>query len=263
MKELVDSIAAALSEISSAKYSKTSAFTSSGGDESNSYVAPGSTEESTAALEEFIKVVNELDAAQAALDNAYDKGLWTQFDALQRRLAAAQEAYDATLPSIGTGIGGGGGGAGFLAMSSGGMVPKYFATGGKSIGSDTVPAMLTPGEFVMNKGATKAFGPMLSAMNGSKYPSMLGGLSSPRYASGANNISSTLISQSYPQMSNVSVMPMTNMSSANVNTNSTAVYNYSVGINVNGSNSNPNDIARAVMAEIKNVDAQRIRSQRA
>jgi hypothetical protein len=64
-------------------------------------------------------------------------------------------------------------------------------------------------------------------------------------------------------MSSVSVMPMTNMSSANVNNNSTAVYNYSVGINVNGSNSSPNDIARAVMTEIKNVDAQRIRSQRA
>ena len=261
MKEIVDSIAKSLSEISSAKYSKSSPFTSPGGDESDSYVAPGKTAESTAALEEFIKVVNELDAAQAALDNAYDKGLWAQFDALQRRLAAAQEAYDATLPSIGTG--GSGGGGGFLAMSNGGMVPKYFATGGKAVGSDTVPAMLTPGEFVMNKGATKAFAPILSALNGSKYPSMLGGLSNPKYSSGTNNISSTLVSQSYPQMSSVSVMPMTSMSSANINTNSTAVYNYSVGINVGGSNANPQDIARAVMTEIKNVDAQRIRSQRA
>ena len=146
-------------------------------------------------------------------------------------------------------------------MMYGGKV-KPMQYGGR-VGSDYVPALLTPGEFVMNKTASKAFGPTLAAMNGSKYPSMLGGLSSPQYASGANNISSTLISQSYPQMSNVSVMPMTNMSSANVSTNSTAVYNYSVGINVNGSNSNPNDIARAVMAEIKNVDAQRIRSQRA
>jgi hypothetical protein len=76
-------------------------------------------------------------------------------------------------------------------------------------------------------------------------------------------ISTNFVTQSYPQMSSVSVTPITSMSSANVNTNSTAVYNYSVGINVNGSNSSPNDIARAVMTEIKNVDAQRIRSQRA
>jgi hypothetical protein len=41
------------------------------------------------------------------------------------------------------------------------------------------------------------------------------------------------------------------------------VYNYNVGINVGGSSANPQDIARAVMTQIKNIDAQRIRSQRA
>jgi hypothetical protein len=64
-------------------------------------------------------------------------------------------------------------------------------------------------------------------------------------------------------MSSTSINPMTSMNSANVNNSSTAVYNYNVGINVGGSNTNPQDIARAVMTEIKNVDAQRIRSQRA
>jgi primosomal protein N'' len=185
-----------------------------------------------------------------------------------------------------------GGGTEYILASSGGMVPKYLASGGrlmKPFGSDTVPAMLTPGEFVMNKSATKAFGPMLAAMNGLKYPSMLGSrgnvsngrnggmissnLVAQSYSSPISSnlvaqsysspISTNFVTQSYPQMSNVSVTPITNMSSANVNTNSTAVYNYSVGINVNGSNSSPNDIARAVMTEIKNVDAQRIRSQRA
>jgi hypothetical protein len=43
-------------------------------------------------------------------------------------------------------------------MSMGGMVPKYFASGGFAIGTDTVPAMLTPGEFVVNRGAVKNFG---------------------------------------------------------------------------------------------------------
>jgi hypothetical protein len=132
-------------------------------------------------------------------------------------------------------------------MSYGGMVPKYMANGGKAIGSDTVPAMLTPGEFVMNKGATKAFGPTLAAMNSSKFPSMLkGGLVTPIYQTSSNNI-----------------MAPSNMSnSSSVNNNSSSVYNYNVGINVSGSNLNPQDIARAVMTQIKGVDSQRIRTQR-
>jgi TP901 family phage tail tape measure protein len=122
------------------------------------------------------------------------------------------------------------------AMSMGGLVPKYFAKGGR-IGSDSVPAMLTPGEFVVNKAASKRFGPLLESLNESKYPSMIGAGSSG-YGAPINNVSSS------------------------VSDNSTAVYNYSLGFNVNGSNSNANDIAKAVMKEIKNVDAQRIRGQR-
>ena len=117
----------------------------------------------------------------------------------------------------------------------GGMVTKYMAKGG-AVGSDTVPAMLTPGEFIVNKTAAKQFGPMLKTINESKYPSMIGS-------------------------SNASNIPINNISTS-VSDNSTAVYNYSLGFNINGNNSNPNDIARAVMTQIKNVDAQRIRGQR-
>ena len=120
-------------------------------------------------------------------------------------------------------------------MSMGGMVPKYLANGGR-IGSDSVPTMLTPGEFVMNKGATAEFGPMLSMLNESKYPSMIG------------NRSGTQV-------------PVNNVSTS-VSDNSTAVYNYNLGFSINGSNANANDIARVVMREIKNVDAQRVRGQR-
>ena len=122
------------------------------------------------------------------------------------------------------------------AMSMGGVVPKYFASGGR-IGSDSVPTMLTPGEFVVNKAASKRFSPLLESLNESKYPSMIGA-GSAGYGAPINNVSSS------------------------VSDNSTAVYNYSLGFNVNGSNSNANDIAKAVMREIKNVDAQRIRGQR-
>jgi hypothetical protein len=117
----------------------------------------------------------------------------------------------------------------------GGMVTKYMARGG-AVGSDTVPAMLTPGEFIVNKTAAKQFGPMLKTINESKYPSMIGS-------------------------SNASNIPINNISTS-VSDNSTAVYNYSLGFSINGNSSNPNDIARAVMTQIKNVDAQRIRGQR-
>ena len=116
----------------------------------------------------------------------------------------------------------------------GGIVPKYMAVGGK-IGSDTVPAMLTPGEFVMNKRATQQFGPMLSMLNESKYPSMIG----------------SSYSGQQPSPNNVSVSD-----------NSNAVYNYNVGINVSDSNANPDGIARAVMNQIKYIDSQRIRGQK-
>jgi hypothetical protein len=121
-----------------------------------------------------------------------------------------------------------------ITRAMGGIVPKYMAGGGK-IGSDTVPAMLTPGEFVMNRKATQEFGPLLSMLNESKYPSMIGSSYSGQQPS-SNSVS--------------------------VSDNSNAVYNYNVGINVSGSNANPDGIARAVMNQIKYIDSQRIRGQK-
>jgi hypothetical protein len=121
-------------------------------------------------------------------------------------------------------------------MNMGGMVPRYLAMGG-GIGSDTVPAMLTPGEFVMNKRATKSFGPLLSMLNESKYPSMIGSSYDGKGGGSGGIVTS-------------------------VSDNSSNVYNYNVGINVPQSNANPNDIARAVIGQIKYIDNQRIRGQR-
>ncbi|GCF92505.1 tail protein [Enterococcus florum] len=52
---------------------------------------------------------------------------------------------------------------GALPASTGGEVPQYLANGGKAYlmrpqGTDTVPAMLTPGEFVQKKKAVETFG---------------------------------------------------------------------------------------------------------
>jgi hypothetical protein len=166
---------------------------------------------------------------------------------------AAQAEYDATLPVVDPNATGGSGGAsggrfGLQFEAKGGLInPMKFAMGGFAKGTDTVPAMLTPGEFVMNKKATNAFGPQLAAMNSSRYPSMMAkGLAAPTYQNSLNKINA----------------PSKVSNSTSVNNNSSAVYNYSVGINIGGSNANPQDIARAVMTQIKNVDSQRIRTQR-
>jgi TP901 family phage tail tape measure protein len=107
-----------------------------------------------------------------------------------------------------------GGVGNMLALASGGMVPKYFSQGGYSVGTDTIPAMLTPGEFVINKNAADGIG--VRNLNKLNSGESLG----------------------------------------------SSVYNYSVGINVTNANADANDIARAVMGQIKYIDSQRIRGQR-
>ncbi len=98
-------------------------------------------------------------------------------------------------------------------LSKGGLVPKYFAAGGFAKGSDTVPAMLTPGEFVMSKYAVNQHGVgTLNAMNSGQ------------------------------EVGN-------------------SVYTYNLSVNVK-SDANPNEIARTVMSQIKQIDSQRLRGIR-
>ena len=59
---------------------------------------------------------------------------------------------------IQSGRGGGGGVVDSMMFSKGGLVPSYFAQGGYASGTDIVPAMLTPGEFVMSKYAVQSHG---------------------------------------------------------------------------------------------------------
>jgi TP901 family phage tail tape measure protein len=101
-----------------------------------------------------------------------------------------------------------------IKRSMGGMIPKYFAGGGFSRGTDTIPAMLTAGEYVIRKSAVDSLG--VGTMN----------------------------------------------SINNGNMPSTPVYNYSLSVNVGGSNNSADDIARAVMSEIKRIDSQRVRGVR-
>ena len=100
------------------------------------------------------------------------------------------------------------------------MVLKKFAEGGYSMGTDTVPAMLTPGEFVIKKSAVDRIGAStLNQIN--------------RYAEGGLVGGTAAVSGD-------------------------SVYNYSVNVNV-ATESDPNQIARAVMSQIRKVDNHRVR----
>jgi TP901 family phage tail tape measure protein len=142
----------------------------------------------------------------------------------------SQAVLDAAINSIKSGSASGPRGKlgqilGMGALSAGGMVPKYFASGGFSRGTDTVPAMLTPGEFVVKKFAVDKFG--------------------------LNNLKS---------INNGTFNPGKSLTS--VNNNSNSVYNYGISVNVSNSNASTDDIARAVITQIKNIDGQRIRGQK-
>jgi TP901 family phage tail tape measure protein len=144
-----------------------------GGPGANAYVPPVSTAEDIAAAAEFDRVVAELDKAQAYSDWIAENGRSEeQFKLAAARLAAAQAAYDATIPKYdANNVGGGGGLNSFRFMATGGMVrPKYFKTGGINKGTDTVPAMLTPGEFVVKRSAVKKYGSkFFKNLNDKKY----------------------------------------------------------------------------------------------
>jgi hypothetical protein len=103
------------------------------------------------------------------------------------------------------------------------MVLKKFAEGGYSMGTDTVPAMLTPGEFVIKKSAVDRIGAStLVKINGYADGGLVGGVSAVAGDS---------------------------------------VYNsnkYEINVNVS-SNSNPDQIANAVMTKIRQIDNGRVR----
>ena len=168
-----------------------------------------------------------------------DAGPAAGLAASSARLQAQADAYFRANPNIDplTGAQRRMYGGAIMSKGKGGMgIVKAMAFGGRAIGSDTVPAMLTPGEFVVNKAASKAYGPLLERINESKYPGMLSSGGQPQ-------------------------VPVNNISTS-TNDNSTAVYNYNLGFSINGANGSAKDIANAVMREIKNVDSQRIRGQR-
>jgi hypothetical protein len=117
---------------------------------------------------------------------------------------------------------------------------QHLALGGPARGTDVVPAMLTPGEFIMSRSAVNKYGTgLMDSINN-------GTLSMPAY-SVADSAGSTEISSTVANYSTI---------------DNSSVYN-SYTINVTGgSNANANDVARLVIGKIKNIDNQRVKGNR-
>jgi TP901 family phage tail tape measure protein len=108
------------------------------------------------------KAVADAKARDAALaQRAKDNASADAARAAQARkvAAAAAAAESAKRESLLKKFGGNAAAANaFGNWSMGGLIPKYFAVGGFAKGTDTVPAMLTPGEFIMSKYAVDSYG---------------------------------------------------------------------------------------------------------
>jgi hypothetical protein len=156
-------------------------------------------------------------AKRAGVSVGSSKGGGTSADNAERKINAyvdKQLGNNRVGPPKGTSI---------RALMAGGGLVNYLSNGGaprfakpswaKTMGTDRIPAMLTPGEFVISRPAVSKIGVKpLESINNGKYP---GG----------------------------------------------SVYNYNLSVNVS-SMSDPNDIAQTVMAQIRRVESQRIRSNK-
>jgi TP901 family phage tail tape measure protein len=155
---------------------------------------------------------------------------------------------------------GGGGGGRMMFLAKGGFVkPQYFADGGAAKGTDTVPAMLTPGEFVVNSASSKRFAPMLEAMNSGSFryytpeaPVVANDFSQPVYNMPTRDYANAGSSGGVYSTSNIS---------PSLTAQDNSVYNYSLSVNVEGTNASANDIASVVMNKIKNIQSQQVRGQ--
>ncbi len=126
-----------------------------------------------------------------------------------------------------------------LRMNYGSTVPGIGMT-------DKVPALLTPGEFVVRKSVANQNRGFLNQLNSQVFPAVGKGISSPTYSMPGQNVTNIPVN------------------TTNVVSNSSPMYNstYNVNVNVSGTNASPDDIANVVMAKLSNQNRGNLRSSR-
>jgi len=126
--------------------------------------------------------------------------------------------------------------------SKGGKIKEYSVGGVAGNGSrDSVPAMLTPGEFVIRKAMVNKYGQsMMHDIN-------MGSFSMPGYGAPGRS-------------SNVSPA---DVSVSNISSINAPVYNvYDMNFSINGSNQSADEIANRVMVKMRQLQSHNIRSNR-
>jgi hypothetical protein len=170
----------------------------------------------------------------------------TSADAAERKINAAVSSAAKVAPKVsgpppGTSLRA-------LMKANGGMVRSFMSDGGPTLGSDRVPAMLTPGEFVIRRPMVNKFGTKLfEQLNNGVLPDF--NSMGPMF--GANLNGSIGENFSVNDSKTPSVL------------SSNPVYNnmYTVSVNVK-SDSNPDAIAQAVIGQIRQIDSRQIRGNR-
>jgi hypothetical protein len=115
-----------------------------------------------------------------------------------------------------------------LKFANGNIVPGTGMT-------DKVPALLTPGEFVVRKSVAEANMPLLKSLN--------------------SNVFGAGMSVGSPNISPIDA-------TTSVSNVSAPVYNYNVNVNVADTNASPNEIADVVMNKIRMTKDRSVRGNR-
>jgi TP901 family phage tail tape measure protein len=188
------------------------------------------------------QIASKYSSFQTALRNYQNAATPSDAATLKPKVKAAYDALDGGLKAGG--------------FASGGIIPSYMRMGGmlpykaeggmfKSRGSDTVPAMLTPGEYVIRRPMVRKFGKeFFDNLNNGTFKPIFNkpGFNMPSYGLPNSNSSFGKLEKQIMQIQD-------------------SVYNYSVNVNVQ-TDANPDQIARAVMSQINRVDSMRIRGNR-